>query len=72
MLGLAAGAWLVLHHTSRLGLADALSRVGFHGFGGTKTAGLAFRHGKVEYEGDYIVLKVAFRQIVLWPPRNLE
>lgn len=45
VLGLASGAWLVLDHARRLGLAHPLAGVGLHRLGRRKPGCFAFRHG---------------------------
>ncbi len=45
VLGLAAGARLVVDHAGGLGLSNAFARIGFDGLSGRESGWLAFRHG---------------------------
>lgn len=45
VLGLPAGAWLVVKYPRWFGLAHAFACIGFDGLGGRETGWLAFRHG---------------------------
>jgi hypothetical protein len=50
VLGFATGAWFGIKHPRGFGLADALTGVGFDGFGDREAVWLAFRHDKNSME----------------------